>query len=207
MRCKDYKLAVDLFQCPLPSVRPLYSLQGITLGIIIRDPVTNNQQQANIPLFGSGGYDINGLLFVINFFLESLHNALTGDNRPPYIYFQPENRLFYLVVPEIYFNNPSNPIQIIFNEDLYNLFSGFPVLPTQISGQTWYSISYFSADDGYGYQPPVTNVNFRGRWPASGYARRIVAECPTDYRFNQLQAVIVTSNIPIRQETLPLATD
>jgi hypothetical protein len=130
MRCKDYKLAVDLFQCPLTSVRPLYSLQGITLGIIIRGPVTSNQQQANIPLLGSGGYDINGLLFVINF-LESLHNALIGDNSPPYIYFQPENRLFYLVVPEIYFNNPSNPIQIIFNEDLYNLFSGFPVLPTQ----------------------------------------------------------------------------
>jgi hypothetical protein len=61
-------------------------------------------------------------------------------------------------------------------------------------------------DDSYGYQPPVTNTNFRGRWPASGYAWKIAAEYPTDYRFNQLQAVIVTSNIPIRQETLPLST-
>jgi hypothetical protein len=98
MRCKDYKLAVDLFQCPLTSVRPLYLLQGITLGIIIRDTATNNQQQANIPLAGSGGYDICSFLNVVNFFLEGLHIALTGDNRPPYIFFQPENRLFYLRV-------------------------------------------------------------------------------------------------------------
>jgi hypothetical protein len=87
MRFKDYKLAFDLFQCPLTSVRPLYLLQGITLGIIIRDTATNNQQQANIPLAGSGGYDIGSFLNVVNFFLEGLHIALTGDNRPPYLFF------------------------------------------------------------------------------------------------------------------------
>jgi hypothetical protein len=35
---------------------------------------------------------------------------------------------------------------------------------------------------------------------------RLASEYPTDYRFNQLQSVIITSNIPVRMETLPQST-
>jgi hypothetical protein len=205
-RCKDYKLAIDLFQCPLTSVRPLYLLQGITLGIIFRDSVTNNQQQANIPFFGSGGYDIKGLLFVINFFLESLHNSLTGDNRPPYIYFQPENRLFYLVVPEIYFNNPSNPIQIIFNEDLYNLFSGFPVLPIRylVRHGTPAPISLLTIAMDINHQLLTPTSEVVGQLQVM--LGRLLQSIQQIIDLTNLQAVIVTSNIPVCQETLPLVT-
>jgi hypothetical protein len=35
---------------------------------------------------------------------------------------------------------------------------------------------------------------------------RLVEEYPTDFRFNSLQSVIVTSNIPVRNEYLPQVT-
>jgi hypothetical protein len=44
------------------------------------------------------------------------------------------------------------------------------------------------------------------KWQVAGEVINIPQEYPTDYRFNQLQSVIVTSNLPIRQEKLPQST-
>jgi hypothetical protein len=51
-------------------------------------------------------------------------------------------------------------------------------------------------DDGYNYVSP--------RYSLPGF--RLVEEYPTDFRFNSLQSIIVTSNIPVRNEYLPQIT-
>jgi hypothetical protein len=49
-------------------------------------------------------------------------------------------------------------------------------------------------------------VSLIGTAPTQYNAYRILSEFNTGYRFNFLQSVVIISNIPVRQETLPLAT-
>jgi hypothetical protein len=138
--------------------------------------------------------------------LKTAHNQLYNNGQPPYIYFQSENRLFYLVVPEFYLSGPDD-LQIYFNETLYYYVSGFPSKDVFINGQLYKQIIVYDiADDGFKYQPPVITSNYGGRWSNPGYARKVAAEYRTDYKFNWLLTVLVTSNLPIRQEILPMRT-
>jgi hypothetical protein len=138
--------------------------------------------------------------------LLTAHELIYQDGHPPYIYFQSENRLFYLVVPEFYLIGPDN-IQIYVNNQLYYYVSGFPSKDVTIGGQLFKQIIFYDiADDGFQYQPPVKTNNYGGRWTTGGYARKVAAEYRTDYKFNWLLSVMVTSNLPIRQEILPMRT-
>jgi hypothetical protein len=65
---------------------------------------------------------------------------------------------------------------------------------------------YDIADDGFQYQPPVSSSNYGGWWSNPGFARKVAAEYRTDYKFNWLSSVLVTSNLPIRQEIMPMRT-
>jgi hypothetical protein len=138
--------------------------------------------------------------------LLTAHQQLYNNGQPPYIYFQSENRLFYLIVPEFYLIGPDD-LQIYFNEQLYYYVSGFPSKDVIIGGQLFKQvIVYDIADDGFQYQPPVKTSNYGGRWTSIGYARKVAAEYRTDDKFNWLLSVLVTSNLPIRQEILPMRT-
>jgi hypothetical protein len=124
--------------------------------------------------------------------------ANTGS--PPYVYYQPEQKLMYFVVPAEY-NGSAN---IFVNRAVYEFISGFPFL--KIDDDT-YMLFYYAPDNSLLYSPPVqTTINKFPKWQSSGEAIGVPQEYPRDYRFNQLQSVIVTSNLPIRQETLPQST-
>jgi hypothetical protein len=70
-----------------------------------------------------------------------------------------------------------------------------------------YRVRYYAPDNSILYSPPVqTPANKFPKWQIAGEVINIPQEYLTDYRFNQLQSVIVTSNLPIRQETLPQST-
>lgn len=141
---------------------------------------------------------ISEFVGIVNDMLKSCHTNIYPDGKPPYIFFQPENRLFYLVIPELYIISPDD-IQVLMNETLYTYFSGFPASDEIISGKLYKQIRVYDIpDDGLNYQPPPL------RWTGTGYARKIPAEYPSDFRFNDLQAVIVTSNIQVRNEWIPL---
>jgi hypothetical protein len=121
--------------------------------------------------------------------------------RPPYVYYQPEQKLMYFVVPAEY-NGSAN---IFVNRAVYTYISGFPFL--KIHDDT-YMLRYYAPDNSFLYSPPVqTTVNKFPKWKSSGEAIKVPQEYPTDYRFNHLQSVIVTSNLPICQETLPQTTE
>jgi hypothetical protein len=64
-------------------------------------------------------------------------------------------------------------------------------------------------NDSYYYLSPQYNnagVPLIGTAPTQYNAYKILSEFSTNYRFNYLQSVVIVSNIPVRQETLPLAT-
>jgi hypothetical protein len=199
LKCNDYKLTIVRFQCPLTSVVPPYSVNGKTISLIIRNSSGPILQSVTLNQMVNS---INDFLQIVNNMLAIAHNTKFGNFNYPYIFFQPENRLFYFVIPtsDGYFST-GNTTEILFNQTLYMYFSGFPatLLPNFLNNQDWYLIkNYAIADDGFNY----TAV----RWLTPGPARKLAAEYPTDYRFNQFQSLMITSNIPIRQETVPLST-
>jgi hypothetical protein len=106
----------------------------------------------------------------------------------------------YFVVPAEY----NGSMNIFVNRAVYMFISGFPF--QKIDDDT-YMLRYYAPDDSVLYSPPVqTTINKFPKWLSSGEAIRVPQEYPTDYQFNQSQSVIVTSNLPIRQETLPQST-
>jgi hypothetical protein len=120
-RDKDYKMTILRFQCPLTSVQPTFNLNGKTIEVIIRNNAVSKSESRT--LIGSVHF-IGEFVGIVNEMLKSCHQQL-GDGKPPYIFFQPENRLFYLVVPELYIQF-SEDLLIFMNETLYTYFSGFP---------------------------------------------------------------------------------
>jgi hypothetical protein len=120
--------------------------------------------------------------------------------RPPYVYYQPQEKLMHFVVPAEY----DGSVNIFVNRAVYKFISGFPF---QKIDEDKYMLRYYAPDNSVLYSPPVqTLANKFPKWQIAGEAIRILQEYPTDYRFNQLQSVIVTSNLPVRQETLPQST-
>jgi hypothetical protein len=111
-----------------------------------------------------------------------------------------------MIVPELYLSGPDD-IHIYFNETLYYYVSGFPAMDVILNNEVYKQIMVYDiADDGFKYEPPVITSNYGGRWTTAGYARKVAAEYRTDYKFNWLLSVMVTSNLPIRQETMPMRT-
>jgi hypothetical protein len=128
------------------------------------------------------------------------HIVGANTGRPPYVCYQPEQKLMYFVVPAEY----NGSVSIFVNRPVYTYISGFPFL--KINDDT-YMLRYYAPDNSILYSPPVQRtINKFPKWQSIGERIKVPQEYPTDYRFNHLQSVIVTSNLPIRQETLPQTT-
>jgi hypothetical protein len=163
-------------------------------------------------IFSSTGTTISSYIgdfleIIINPLLSSCHGDMvssingSSSDRPPYVYYQPQDKLMYFVVPSVY----QGVANIFVNRAIYKFISGFPF---QKIDENTYMLRYYAPDDLIMYSPPVRipGSNSFPKWGSSGQAINVPQEYPSDYRFNQLQSVIVTSNLPIRQETLPQTT-
>jgi hypothetical protein len=144
--------------------------------------------------------------FLLNPLINACHSAMvpyingSDARRPPYVYYQPQEKLMHFVVPAEY----QQSANIFVNREIYKFISGFPF---QKIDDDNYMLRYYAPDNSILYSPPVqTTVNKYTKWQVGGEAINIPQEYPSDYRFNQLQSVIVTSNLPVRQETLPQST-
>jgi hypothetical protein len=95
-KCSDYKVTILRFQCSLTSVQPPYNLNGKSIKIIIRNTTSSNTQSVILNHTVNTIFDF---IQVVNSMLFIAHNSVTGDStQPPYLYFQPENKLFYFVI-------------------------------------------------------------------------------------------------------------
>jgi hypothetical protein len=203
-KCSDYKLTILRFQCPLTTIFPPYSLASTEFKVTI-STATHSETRSGI-----GGtlssyigdfleFDLNPL---IKFCHEDMVSHITSSStdRPPYVFYQPQEKLLYFVVPAEY----NNVASIFVNRAVYQFISGFPF--QKVDDDT-YMLRYYAPDNSILYSPPIqTTGNKFPKWKSGGEAIKVLQEYPTDYRFNQLQSVIVTSNLPIRQETLPQTT-
>jgi hypothetical protein len=200
LKGKDYKLTVLRFICPLSSINPPFSLKGKTFKVAIKNNSASGYASETIT---SQVRSISDFVSIVNNLLSTAHNQLYNNGLQPYIYFQSENRLFYMIVPELYLSGPDD-LQIYFNETLYYYVSGFPAMDVILNNEVYKQIMVYDiADDGFKYQPPVISANYGGRWTSPGYARKVAAEYRTDYKFNWLMSVIVTSTLPILQDFMP----
>jgi hypothetical protein len=203
-KMNDYKLTILRFQCPLTTVFPPYNLQETEFQVTISTAFRSETRSVTGGSLSS--YIGDFLEFLLNPLINACHSAIFNDihgadaERPPYVYYQPQERLMHFVVPAEYDGFAS----IFVNRAAYKFISGFPF---QKIDEDKYMLRYYAPDNSILYTPPVqTAVNRYPKWQVAGEAINISQEFPTDYRFNQLQSVIVTSNLPIRQETLPQST-
>jgi hypothetical protein len=203
-KMSDYKLTILRFQCPLSTIFPLYSFQGTEFQVTI-STATHSETRTST---GGGltSYIGDFLDFLLNPLINACHSAMTpyingaDARRPPYVYYQPQEKLMHFVVPAEY----QQSADIFVNRGIYKFISGFPF---QKIDEDKYMLRYYAPDNSILYSPPVqTTVNKYPKWQVAGEAINIPQEYSTDYRFNQLQSVIVTNNLPIRQETLPQST-
>jgi hypothetical protein len=104
-------------------------------------------------------YSINDLVNIVNIMLvAAAHNAIypstnTNYNKVPYIYFQPEVRLFYLIVSEVYYSANGT---ILISHFLYQYFGGFAASNVTISSQPWHELNLDAfANQSFTYQPPL----------------------------------------------------
>jgi hypothetical protein len=102
---KDYKVTVLRFVCPLSSVQPLFSLTGKTFQVIIQN---NSISKSASQTINTDVQSISDFVSIVNNLLLSAHQQIYNNGQPPYIYFQSENRLFYLIVPEFYLIGPDD---------------------------------------------------------------------------------------------------
>jgi hypothetical protein len=203
-KMSDYKLTILRFQCPLTTVFPPYNLQGTEFQVTIS---TVTHREIRSVMGGTlSSYIGDFLEYLLNPLINSCHQAMVGYiagsdiRRPPYVYYQPHEKLLHFVVPAEY----DHTAYIHVNRAVYKFISGFPF---QKIDEEDYMLRYYAPDNSILYSPPVqTAVNKFPIWQVGGEAINIPQEYPTDYRFNHLQSVIVTSNLPIRQETLPQST-
>jgi hypothetical protein len=200
----DYKLTILRFQCPLTTVFPPYNLQGTEFQVTISTAFRSETRSVTGGALSS--YIGDFLEFLLNPLINACHSAtvpyITGADarRPPYVYYQLQEKLMHFVVPAEY----QQSAHIFVNRGIYKFISGFPF---QKIDEDNYMLRYYAPDNSILYSPPVqTTVNKYPKWQVAGEAINIPQEYPTDYRFNQLQSVIVTSNLPVRQETLPQST-
>jgi hypothetical protein len=155
---------------------------------------TNSQTIANTI------YSISEFITVVNNIIKSAYN-LTGlpTNTPPYIIYH-EDR-FCLIVPTQIIS--SNIIMIV-SSDLYYYIGGFPAKPSTIlPGQyeLYLNQAIYYLSPIYDVNGAPVNSSVSGLTQYNLYMIR--SEFHTGSRFNDIQNIIVTTNIPIRQEMLP----
>jgi hypothetical protein len=203
LKASDYKMTIIRFNAPLDSILPNYDMSGRTFTIRFRagpNVYTRSISGNNIVAFS-----ILGFLNTINQLLILLTQDLGQPAKlSPYFTWDENTGKFYLVV-SFAVGNELTSIDI--NRDLQFFMGGLPII--QLT-DGFYSITLKNGiNDNYYYISPQYNNNgvpLGGTPPTQYNSYKIASEFNTDYRFNLLQSVVILSNIPIRQETLPLAT-
>jgi hypothetical protein len=141
--------------------------------------------------------------------MNYLLSLLTSDigsptTQAPYFTYDPTTHRFDLVISYPVF---TNLVSIDINSDVRYFMAGLPVV---LLSDGFYTITLKGGlNDNYYYLSPQYNnngVTLIGTTPTQYNSYKILSEFSTDYRFNLLQSIVIISNIPVRQETLPLAT-
>jgi hypothetical protein len=154
-KTSDDKLTILRFQCPLTTVFPPYNLQGTEFQVTISTAYHSETRS------GTGGtlssYIGDFLEFLLNPLINACHGAIANDiegadsRRPPYVYYQPQEKLMHFVVPAEYRQSAN----IFVNRAVYKFISGFPF---QKIDEDKYMLRYYAPDNSILYSPPVQTL-------------------------------------------------
>jgi hypothetical protein len=200
-KASDYKMTIIRFNAPLDSIFPNYDMSNRIFTIrFVSGPNIHTRSISGSNILG---FSILGFLNVLNQLLVILTQDLgQPQNTAPYFTWDENTGKFYLIVSFNVFNELD---RIDINPDLQYFMAGLPVIKLS---DGFYSISLKNGiNDNYYYLSPKYNnsgIPLAGTPPTQFNSYKIASEFNTDYRFNLLQAVVILSNIPVRQETLPL---
>jgi hypothetical protein len=159
-KMSDYKLTILRFQCPLTTVFPPYSLQGTEFQVTIS---TSTHSESRLSTGGAlSSYIGDFLEFLLNPLINACHSAMVSfingadAKRPPYVYYQPQEKLMHFVVPAEY----AGSVNIFVNRAVYKFISGFPF---QKIDDDNYMLRYYVPDNSILYSPPVQkrSTNFQ----------------------------------------------
>jgi hypothetical protein len=206
-KANEYKMSVIRFTCPLYNV-PRYYLSNNQFRVIITFfNGATGQTELYTGFFVPPLEPIDSILsfvLAVNSALFQAWNSLitahpTIPTYYPYIMYDPTTRLMSLIVSKPIFD--SEIIGIYFSNDIYRFVYSFP-LNTTGSFIAGYKRIYIQNLDMNLYNSP--------KYPAApgGYnAYRSFQEFPTDYEFNTLQSIIITTTLPVRNEFVPLSSN
>jgi hypothetical protein len=205
-KCSDYKLTIARFRVPLNSLYPAFTCRGLLFVTVFK--FNNNFYTTSINV-NVDFFSILDFVAFVNGMLKNTHQQMPGFNTNiyPYLFYDDETRLFNLVYPTNYYGANAPQVLIIFSNDLYYFVAGLPAKPSsdfpgyfELNLGSSLSHPYFSNVLDLNGAPIVSST--------SGFTKYnsfiLTSEFSTSYRFNDIQSVIVTTNIPIRQEQLPL---
>jgi hypothetical protein len=166
-----YKLTILRFQCPLTTVFPSYNLQGTEFQVTISTSFRSETRSSTGGTLSS--YIGDFLEFLLNPLISACHSAIAtyingaDARRPPYVYYQPQEKLMHFVVPAEY----GGTANIFVNRAVHKFISGFPF---QKIDEDKYMLRYYAPDNSILYSPPVqTPANRFPKWQLAGEAINI----------------------------------
>jgi len=194
----DYKLSVIRFECPLYDVFPSYDLSSLTLQGGIYYSGNSYIVTYPGPVYSN---TINDFVAILNYIMNKAYttfqaaNASFPANTPPYFFYEPRDRLFRLVVQKQVAQTGN--LYILIHQDIFTFISSFPYLNSSPL-PNFFAFNIIQLDN---------NIYTSQIYPSANNSAFILfEEYPTDYTFNALQSVIITTNLPIRFEFLPQPT-
>jgi hypothetical protein len=177
-KTSDYKLTILRFQCPLTTVFPPYNLQDTEFQVTISTSTHSESRSSTGGTLSS--YIGDFLEFLLNPLISACHSAMVSyingadARRPPYVYYQPQEKLMHFVVPAEY----DGSANIFVNRGIYKFIKGFPF---QKIDDNNYMLRYYAPDNSILYSPPVqTPANKFPKWQNAGEAINIPQEYSTD---------------------------
>jgi hypothetical protein len=204
-KCSDYKLSIMRFRIPLDTIYPAFHMNGMFFQVTIR--LAGNNYTASTTV-NYTIYSINEFIAVVNDLLYNAYHSIPTfpPNSPPYILY--ENDRFSFVFPTLFFVGSNPALTVIFSPDLFYFIGGLPAKPSSaIPGH--YEL-YLMQKKVY-LSPVYDLAGVAVSSSSSGLTKYnsfiIHSEFSTSNRFNDIQSIILTTNIPIRQEQLPQIRD
>jgi hypothetical protein len=224
-KCSNYKMTILRFYCPLSLIRPNYLIRGQRFEVRLYSNGVFYPASTNITDIGQSIFEfvaiINDLLRAAWLDYRSANPTIGGDFTYPFLSYDPSSDLFSIVVPWFFHSNPGgHNIDIQVNSTVFYYIAGLPadllydgfyslltnITPTpknEVEDRYYLCKFYNNSAD---LNDPNNPVKPQGYDPTKYNAFRIKAEFSTSYRFNIFQSVLVLSNIPVRQETIPQIT-
>jgi hypothetical protein len=207
------------FQCPLSSIRPNYIIKGRTLAVRLYDGNFYTRSTSIVDI----GESISEFVNLINDLFRlawldyrSTHTLVGTNYSQPFLSYDPVTDLFSLIVPYFFNSDTGNNIDVQVNSTVFYYIAGIPAFQLYDGfysfGTNIIATPVNDVEDKYYFCKYYNNAVQNSPYPPTGNtttqynAYRFQAEFSTSYRFNDFQSVLVLSNMPVRQETIPQAT-